>query len=196
MSRPEYDLLSTKEWIDAPDVGVFFDIPTSAFTDTKQRISGKRWQVKNYCRETLDNVETTLFTILEVAIDKSYHTGGTIMGATVFGTLTFPQIISRMKQNYGNPGIGEIKKALIRLNNLMDQKMLIEVMFRSLEEVQIFLLESPEGKRELTEVNLIDHALIKLLETGGFYTKALENWNGRAVTDRRKWATFRRVMVG
>ena len=46
-------------------------------------------------------------------------------------------------------------------------------MLRSLEEVQIFLLAIPEDTRELTEVNLIDHALIKLAETGGFYTKAL-----------------------
>ena len=60
----------------------------------------------------------------------------------------------------------------------------------------MFLLESPEENRELTEVNLIDHALIKFSETGGFYTKAMEKWNGRLVADRRKWATFRKVMVG
>ena len=52
--------------------------------------------------------------------------------------------------------------------------MLIEVMLGSLGEVQMFLLVSLEENRELTEVNLIDHALIKLLETGGFYTKSLE----------------------
>ena len=49
----------------------------------------------------------------------------------------------------------------------MDQNMLIEVMFRSLKEVQMFLLESPEENRELTEVKLIDHALMKLSDTGG-----------------------------
>ena len=72
----------------------------------------------------------------------------------------------------------------------------IEVMLRSLEEVQMFLLASPEDNRELTEVNLIDHALIKLSETVGFNTKALEKWNGRLVADRRKWATFRTVIFG
>ena len=72
----------------------------------------------------------------------------------------------------------------------------VEVMLGSLEEVQMFLLLIPEENRELTEVDLIDHALIKLSETGGFYTKALEKWNGRLVTKRRKWATFRTVMVG
>ena len=72
----------------------------------------------------------------------------------------------------------------------------IEVMLQSLEEVQMFLLASQEDNRELTEVNFIEHALIKLSETGGFYTKALENWNGRLLSDQRKWETFRTVMVG
>ena len=50
----------------------------------------------------------------------------------------------------------------------------------------MFLLSSPEENRELTEFNLINHALIKLSETNGFYTKALEKWNVRLVADRRK----------
>ena len=65
----------------------------------------------------------------------------------------------------------------------MDHNMPIEVMLRSLEEVQMFLLASLEENRELAEVNLIDHALIKLSETGHFYTKALEKWNGRLFAD-------------
>ena len=48
----------------------------------------------------------------------------------------------------------------------------------------------------MTEVNIIDHALIKLSETGGFYTKALEKWNGRLVADKRKWVIFRTVIFG
>ena len=105
------------------------------------------------------------------------------MGDTGFGPLTGPQIISRMQLNYGKPGMGEIKKALIRLDDPMDRDIPIEVMLRSLEEVQMFLLASQEENRELSEVNLIDHDSIKLLETGGFYTKALEKWNGRLVAD-------------
>ena len=107
MSHPEYAVLSTKEWIDAPDMGAFFDIPVSAFIDTAQRIANKRWQVEKDCRNMLENVKTTLFTILENSIDKLYHTGCTIMGATAFGALTVPQIINRMQQNYGKPGIRE-----------------------------------------------------------------------------------------
>ena len=43
MYRMEYNLLSTKEWIDAPNMGAFFYIPARAFIDIKQRISKKRW---------------------------------------------------------------------------------------------------------------------------------------------------------
>ena len=120
------------------------------FTDIKQRIAEKRWQIKKYRRDTLENVETTLVTILNNAIDKSYHTGGTIMGSRGFGALTSPQIIARLQQNYGNPGIGEIKKAFLCLNNPIYQNMTIEVVLKSLKKVQMFLLASPEENRELT----------------------------------------------
>ena len=53
MSWPEYALLSTKEWIDAPDLRSFFDIPANAFTDTEQWIRGKKWQVEKYNYDTL-----------------------------------------------------------------------------------------------------------------------------------------------
>ena len=47
------------------------------------------------------------------------------MGATGFGPLTAPQIISRMQLNYRKPEIWEIKKALLRLNDPMDRDMSI-----------------------------------------------------------------------
>ena len=76
----------------------------------------------------MENVELTLVAIIECAIDTAYHTGATVMGATGFGPLTAPQIISRMQLNYGKTGIGEIKKELLRLNEPMDRNMPIEVM--------------------------------------------------------------------
>ena len=182
MSRQEYALLSTKEWTQA-DVGSFFEIPADSFTETEQRIGEKRWQVTKDRQDTLENFELTLVAILENPIDTAYHVGDTEMEATGFTPLTAPQIVSRMQLSYGKPGIGEIKKALLRLNDLTYRDMPIEVMLRSLEEVQMFLLASQEENRELKEVNLIDHALIKLSETGGFYTMALEKWNGRLVAD-------------
>ena len=144
----------------------------------------------------MENVELTLVAILKCSIDKAHHTGATVVGATGFGPLTAPQIISFMQLNYGKPGIGEIKKSLLCLNDPMDRNMPIEVILTSLEEVQMFLLASPEENRELKEVNLINHALIKLSDIGILYMKALEKWNGRLVADQRKCATFRTVMVG
>ena len=80
----------------------------------------------------MENVELTLVAILECAINTAYHTGDTVMGATRFGPLTAPQIISRMQLNYGKSRIGEIKKALLRLNEPMDRNIPIEFMLRSL----------------------------------------------------------------
>ena len=128
MSRQEYALLSTKEWTNAPDVGSFFEIPANSFTETEHRIGEKRWQVTKDQRDNLEKVELTLVTILEGVINTAYHTGATEMGAMGFGPLTVPQIISRMQLNYGKPGIGEIKKALLRLNDPMYYNMPIEVM--------------------------------------------------------------------
>ena len=128
MSWQEYVLLSTKDWINAPDVGSFFEIPVNSFTDTEQRIGEKRWQVTKDQRDTLENVELTFVAIFECAINTAYHMGATVMGATGFGPITVPQIISLMQFNYGKPRIGKIKKALPRLNEPMDRNMPIEVM--------------------------------------------------------------------
>ena len=81
--------------MNALDVGSFFDIPANSFTDTEQRIGEKEWQVTKDRRDTLENVELTLVAIFECAIDKAYHTGATVMGATGFGPLTAPKIIFR-----------------------------------------------------------------------------------------------------
>ena len=144
MSRKEYSLLSTKEWTNAPDVGYFFDIPANSFTKTEQKIVEKRWQVTKGRRDTLENVELTLVAILEGAINTAYHKGDTEMRSTGLGPITAPKIISRMQLNYGKQGIRGIKEALLRLNDPMDCDMPIEVMLKSLEEVQMFLLASPE----------------------------------------------------
>ena len=128
MSWQEYALLSTKEWTNAPDVESFFEIPENSFTETDQRIRKKTWQITKDQRVTLENVELTLITILEGVIDTAYHTGATAMGSMGFNLLTEPQIISRMQLKYGKPGIGEIKKALLFLNNPMDRDIPIEVM--------------------------------------------------------------------
>jgi hypothetical protein len=195
MSTEEYALVSPYPWSDQADVGEYFVIPVTAITETEQRTEDKIWQVKKSKRETFTNMVTALTTILEDAFDVAFHSGGTALAERGFGTATPPEILSRFQQNYGKPGYQEIKAALLRLNQPMDRMQPIEVMLRGIEEVQMFLLASPDEGRQLSEVNLIDHALIKLSETGGMYTKALEKWNGRPPQDRKTWAQFREVMV-
>ena len=95
----------------------------------------KIWKVTKDQRDTLENVDLMLVAILEGAINISYHTTVMAMGAMGFSPLMTSQIISRMKLNYRKPGFGEIKNALLRLNDPMDFYMPIEVMLQSLEEV-------------------------------------------------------------
>ena len=195
MSKEEYALVSILSWKDPTDVGKYFTIPVTAITETEQRTEDKIWQVQKSKRESFVNLITALITILEDSFDVAFHSGGTASAKRGFGTATPPEILSRFQQNYGKPGYQEIKTALLRLNEPMDRMQPIEVMLRSIEEVQMFLLASPDEGRQLSEVNLIDHALIKLSETGGMYAKALEKWNGRTPSERKTWAKFREVMV-
>ena len=127
MSRLEFALLSTKEWIYTHSVGAFFSIPTNVFTDTEQRVEENKWQVDKDRQDNLKSVETILVSVLDCAIKKYYHTGAMPMGETGFGTLTGPQIILRMQHNYGNLGITKVKKALLWINDLMDRNTPIEV---------------------------------------------------------------------
>ena len=84
MSWQEYSLLSTKEWTIPPDVGSFFEIPANSFTEKEQIIGEKRWQVTKDQRDTQENVDLTLITILKGVIDTAYHMGSTAMGTTGF----------------------------------------------------------------------------------------------------------------
>ena len=51
----------------------------------------------------------------------------------------------------------------------MDCSQPIEVMIHNIEQVQRFLLQNPEEGHQLTHVNLIGYAIIKLSETGDMY---------------------------
>ena len=77
----------------------------------------------------------------------------------------------------------------------MDWAQPIEVMLQNIEQVQRFLLQNPEEDRQLTQVNLIGYAVIKLSKTGGMYQKALEKWQLRDVDERKSWAAFSKFMV-
>ena len=91
--------------------------------------------------------------------------------------MTPPKIITNLQRQYGKPGHQDIELNLTHILKLMDRNQPTKVMVHLIEEVQIFLLASPEEGHQLTEINLIIHVLIKLSETGGIYAKPLENWN-------------------
>ena len=112
-----------------------------------------------------------------------------------FGALNPPTIITQLQRSYGKPSYQNIKANLERLNEPMDRAQPIEVMLRNIEQVQRFLLQNPEEDRQLTQVNLIGYAVIKLSETGGMYQKALKKWHLRDVDDRKSWAAFSKFMV-
>jgi hypothetical protein len=189
MSKEEYALVSPYPWIDQEDVGKYFVIPVSVITETEQRTEYKIRQVTKSKRESFINMITALTTILEDAFDVAFHSGGTALAESGFGTATPPEILSSFEKNYGKPGFQEIKSALLRLNQPMDRMQPIEVMLRGIEAVQMFLLASPDEGRQLSEVNLIDRALIKLSGTGRMYAKALGTWNSRP-HERKTWAQF------
>jgi len=60
-----------------------------------------------------------------------------------------------------------------------------------LEQEQLFFLAHPEGGRELSEVQLIRHAIQKLRACGPLYGRALSVWNSKDSDYRKVWANFR-----
>ena len=59
----------------------------------------------------------------------------------------------------------------------MDRNLLVEVMIRDIEDVQLFLLANPSNNMELTVMQLCTHGLIKLSKTGGLYSNNTKRWN-------------------
>ena len=68
-------------------------------------------------------------------------------------------------------------------------------MLREIEKLQLFLISNPDEDCALTEPNLISYTMIKITNTGGMYTKGIEEWQKRTPQDRRKWAEFSAHMV-
>ncbi len=72
----------------------------------------------------------------------------------------------------------------------MDQNQPVKVMLRAIKEVQLFLISHPEPGRELTNMMLITHALIKL-NKAGLYSTLIECWQAKDPTNCATWAQFR-----
>ena len=91
----------------------------------------------------------------------------------VFGNKKTPIILERLKILYVTPILQELDQALLRLHNPMYRNQPVEVMTRTTEELKMFLMAHPDGDRELSDVNLISYAMIKLSKCGGIYAKAI-----------------------
>ena len=49
----------------------------------------------------------------------------------------------------------------------------------------------PEGDKEMSELQLIDYAMIKLSKTGGLYAKGMTRWRQRDIEDKKKYCMKR-----
>jgi hypothetical protein len=199
MMAPEaFALYSQTGWRDPPDVGEYFQIPSTAITETEQKSEENRWKANKNLRDTFKNIRTALILLFERIIDEAYHSGGTQvagLGRRGFGNDEPPDIIARLKRLYGKPSLQELDQALLRLNDPMDRNLPVEVMLKSVEEIQMFLMAHPDGDRQMSDVNLISYGTIKLSKCGGLYSKAMERWQAKDNAIQRVWANFRQHYI-
>ena len=59
----------------------------------------------------------------------------------------------------------------------------------------MFLMENPDGDYELSDVNLISYAMIKLSKYGGLYIEAIYMWRIKNTTDKKIWANFHQHLI-
>ena len=114
-------------------------------------------------------MRTTLRQIFEKAINTAYHSGGmtnTVMARQGFGNNKPPAILKFLKILCGTPCLQELDHAFTFFHDPMDCNQQVEVMLRTTEEVQMFLMAHPDGDRKLSDVNLISEAMIKLSKCG------------------------------
>ena len=107
------------------------------------------------------------------------------MERKVFRNKKPPAILACLKRLYGTPRLQELNQSLLRLHDPMDCDQLVEVMLRTTEEVQTFLMAHPDGDSELRYFNLMIYTILKLLKCGGLYTKAIERWKIKNAVDNK-----------
>ena len=59
----------------------------------------------------------------------------------------------------------------------------------------MFLMAHPDGYHELSDVNLITYAMIKLSKCGGLYTKAIELWQSKTKEGKKTRENFRQYLI-
>ena len=197
LTPEEFALRSILPWTPPEAMGRYFVMPTAAITSGDQEQAKGEYKYKRDLLDTFETINMALKTMFERVIDKAYHTTGNtgIMG-NGFGQLTPFEILQRLRTSYGQATIEEVEAKLNLLQNPMDRNLPIEVMIKDLEDVQRFLLANPEEKMELTEVQLITRALIKLSKTGGLYSRATERWKAKELAERQVWMNFKTHYIG
>ena len=148
-SIAEHNLVSAINFRLPTSQGDYFQIPSTAITDTEQRVAESKWKALKDLEDNYNNVQTALTQLFEHVIDDAYHTGATGMGQRGFGNLTPKQILTQLMVLYGKPSLPELENALRQLLLPMDRSKPIEVMLREVEAVQIFLLSNPEEQRQI-----------------------------------------------
>ena len=78
-----------------------------------------------------------------------------------------PAILEHPKRLYGTPSLQELYEALLRLHEPIDCNQPVQLIIRTNEEFQMFLMENSDGDRELSNVNLIIYVMIKLSKFDG-----------------------------
>ena len=179
MTQAAYKLSSTTRCQDTVNVDNCFIVPATAITDTNQKYEERKWQSRKNLLDAYLNMRTALRKIFERDIGPAYRSGrmmNTGMERRVFGNEEAPAILELHKILYGTPSLQELDQALFFLHDPMYCNQPVEVMLRTTEEVQMFLMADPDEYRELSNVNLISYAMVKISKCGVLYTKAIERW--------------------
>jgi hypothetical protein len=197
MMPPQYfRLFSAKVWTSPTDVGESFVLDRTLITETDQKTAMNKWKADAARYETFRAVRGALKNLFERVIDEAFHASATAtnMGLRGFGNDEPPDILARLQRLYGKPSLHEVDENYKKLHDQMDRSLPPEVMLRGMEEIQLFLAQDPEGNKELSDVTLIQFALIKMSKTG-LYAKAIERWNVKDPPDRSTWQEFKSHVV-
>ena len=171
----EQTLVQGRAWRTPANPGDYFVPSINALTDCQIAVEEGRFNAQKEVSDGFEVIVGVLTSKFETVIDPAFHTGATGMGQRGFGTLTPRAILFKLFELYGQPTLTEIQNALLRMMAPMDRLQPIEVMLRAVEEVQMFFLANPEEDMHMKESQLINHALIKMKDTG-MYTKAIDRW--------------------
>lgn len=113
-------------------------------------------------RNTFENLKMVLTIIFEEVINLEFYSISQGLPTRGFGTTPPVDNFVNLQRLYGKPSYQELDITLLHLNKPMNQINPVEVMLRGIEEVQQLLPSDPVKDCALTELNLINYALIKL----------------------------------